>query len=231
MGSRSFGACAAAVALALACAAPAFAQRVEANRVQDATEVFHALTSVPEYQVPAALMRKAYGIAIIPRVQRVSFIVGVQRGRGILVARGKDGWSRPLFISLAGGSVGWQVGVQSADIVLFFRTRDSVEQVLRGGATLGVAASISAGSLGREAAAVTDADLRAEIYSYSRSRGIFVGVALQGGALNIDYDANAAYYGTDISHAEQVFQGTGLMDPASAVKLRQEIASYEKSLR
>jgi len=231
MSSRSSGAFAAAAVLALACAVPAFAQRAEANRVQDAIEVFHAITSIPEYQVPAVLMKNAYGIAVIPRVQRVSFIVGVQRGRGVLVARGQEGWSRPLFISLTGGSVGWQAGVQSADIVLFFRTRDSVEQILSGGSTLGVTASLAAGSMGREASAVTDADLQAEVYSYSRTRGIFAGVALQGGALTIDYDANAAYYGKDISRAEQVFQGSGLPDPASAVKLRQEIASYDKSLK
>lgn len=217
--------------MALACAFPAFAQVAEVSRVRDATEVFHAITTVPEHQVPAALMKNAYGIAVIPRVQRVSFIVGVQRGRGVLVARGQQGWSRPLFIALTGGSVGWQAGVQSADVVLFFRTRDSVEQVLRGGSTLGVTASIAAGSLGREASAVTDADLQAEVYSYSRTRGIFVGVALQGGALTIDDDANAAYYGKDILRAEQVFQGTGLPDPASAVQLRQEIASYDKSLK
>jgi lipid-binding SYLF domain-containing protein len=221
----------AAAALLFAPAAASFAQRAEADRVQEAIEVFHAITTIPEYKVPAALMKQAYGIAVIPRVQRVSFIVGVQRGRGVLVARTDGGWSRPLFISLTGGSVGWQAGIQSADIVLFFRSRDSVEQVLRGGSTLGVAASIAAGSVGREASAVTDADLQAEVYSYSRTRGIFAGVALQGGALNIDYDANAAYYGKDISRPEQVFQGAGLPEPASATKLSREIASYDASLR
>jgi lipid-binding SYLF domain-containing protein len=222
---------AAAAALGMAFVFPASAQRTEANRVQEAIDVFHGITSVPENGVPAALMRNAYGIAVLPRVQRVSFIIGVQRGRGILVARGAEGtWSRPLFISLTGGSVGWQAGVQSADVVLFFRTRDSVEQVLRGGSTLGVTASIAAGAVGREASAVTDADLRAQVYSYSRTRGIFVGVALQGGAVTIDYGANAAFYGKDISRAEEVFQGTGLPDPAPGPRLRQEIASYEKSL-
>jgi lipid-binding SYLF domain-containing protein len=231
MRSQWSGACGAVAAIFLVCAGPGFAQRIEASRVQDATDVFHAITSVPDYQVPAALMKNAYGIAVIPRVQRVSFIVGIQRGRGVLVARGNAGWSRPLFISLTGGSVGWQAGVQSADIVLFFRTRDSVEQILRGGSTLGVTASIAAGAMGREASAFTDADLQAEVYSYSRTRGIFAGIALQGGALNIDYDANAAYYGKDIARAEQIFQGAGLPDPATAVQLRQEITTYEKAVR
>jgi lipid-binding SYLF domain-containing protein len=225
-------ACVAAAVLGMACAFPASAQRAEANRVQDAIDVFHGITSFTEYEVPAALMKGAYGIAIIPRVQRVSFIIGVQRGRGILVARGAGGtWSRPLFISLTGGSVGWQAGVQSADIVLFFRTRDSVAQVLRGGSTLGVTASIAAGAMGREASAITDADLQAEVYSYSRTRGIFAGIAVQGGAITIDYDANAAFYGKDISRAEEVFQGAGLPDPAPGARLRQEIVTYEKSLK
>ena len=231
MGNHSWKAFMAAAVLALVCAS-AGAQHVEANRVQDAIDVFHAIISVPENGVPAALMKNAYGIAIIPRVQRVSFIVGVQRGRGILVARGADGaWSRPLFIGLTGGSIGWQAGVQSADVVLFFRTRGSVAQVLRGGSTLGVTASIAAGAVGREASAVTDADLQAEVYSYSRTRGIFAGLAVQGGAITVDYDANAAFYGKDISRAEEVFQGAGLPDPSPGPRLRQQIASYEKSLK
>ena len=231
MGSVSRAALAA-VLLAAGFIPPVFAQGVETGRVNEAIDVFHGITAMPDSQVPAALMRGAYGIAVIPRVQRVSFIVGIQRGRGVLVTRGADGtWSRPLFISLSGGSVGWQAGVQSADIVLFFRTRDSVEEILRGGSTLGVTASIAAGPVGRDASAVTDADLQAEVYSYSRTRGIFAGVAVQGGSLTIDYDANAAYYGKEITRAEQVFQGDGLPDPRSAAQLRREISTYEKSLR
>ena len=232
MSSRSGTIPVAALVLGLVFAFPAAAQRIEASRVQDAIDVFHGITSVRDNQVPAALMKNAYGIAILPRVQRLSLIVGVQRGKGILVARGADGtWTRPLFISLTGGSVGWQAGVQSADVVLFFRTRNSVEQVLRGGSTLGVTASIAAGAVGREASAVTDADLQEEVYSYSRTRGIFAGIAVQGGAITIDYDANAAFYGRDISRAEDVFKGAGLPDPPPGPLLRQEIASYEKSLR
>jgi lipid-binding SYLF domain-containing protein len=218
--------------LALACASPVFAEKTEDGRVREAINVFSGITGMPDSQVPAALMKRAFAIAVIPRVQRVSFIVGVQRGRGVLVTRGDDGsWSRPLFISLAGGSVGWQAGVQSSDLILFFRTRGSVDEILRGGSTLGVTASIAAGAVGREASAVTDADLQAEVYSYSRTRGIFAGVAVQGGAVTVDYDANAAYYGKEITRADQVLQGTGLPDPPTAVELRREISGYEKSLK
>jgi lipid-binding SYLF domain-containing protein len=224
---------AAAVAVLLAIAViPVGAQRAEVRMVQSAADVFQALVAVPEHEVPAALVRQVEGIAILPGVQRVGFIVGGQKGKGVLVVRGGDGsWSRPLFLTLTGGSLGWQVGIQSADIVLFFRTMESVDRILRGKYTLGVDASLAAGSLGREASAVTDQDLRAEIYSYSRTRGIFAGVALSGAALDVDWDANALYYGKDIGKPQDVLTGTGLPDPQSAAQLRQAIASSLKRVK
>jgi lipid-binding SYLF domain-containing protein len=211
---------------------PAMAQQAEAQRVLDAVDVFQAIIAIPEHEVPSALMKVTSGIAILPGVKRIGFGVGVQRGHGMLLVRGNDGaWSRPLFLTLTGGSIGWQVGIQSADIVLFFRSRDSVERVLRGRYTLGVDASVAAGSLGREAAAATDQDLKAEIYSYSRTRGIFAGFAVQGAALDIDYRANAAYYGKEIDQPGEIWAGTGLSLPDSAAQLQRAIASYEKTLR
>jgi lipid-binding SYLF domain-containing protein len=205
---------------------PVSAQQTEVHRVQDARDVFQALAAVPEHDVPAALMRQVYGIAILPNVQRAGFIIGGQHGRGVLVVRSADGsWSRPLFLTLAGGSVGFQIGIQSADIVLFFRTKDSVDRVLHGKYTIGVDASLAAGSIGRDAAAVTDQDLRAEIYSYSRTRGIFAGVAVQGASLEVDYDANALYYGKEISKPVDVLAGIGFPNPPSAVQLSQVIGT------
>jgi lipid-binding SYLF domain-containing protein len=211
---------------------PVMAQQAEVQRVLDAADVFKAITTIPEHEIPSALMKITTGIAILPGVKRVGFVISVQRGRGILLVRGSDGaWSRPLFLTLTGGSVGWQVGVQSADIVLFFRTQDSVERVLRGRYTLGVDASIAAGSLGREASAVTDQDLKAEIYSYSRTRGIFAGFAVQGAALDIDDGANTAYYGRKIGQPSEIWVGAGLPLPDSATRLQRAIASYEDALR
>jgi lipid-binding SYLF domain-containing protein len=219
-------------ALASFAVLPAGAQRAESRMVRDAAEVFRAILSVPEHEVPAALMREVQGIAILPGVQKVGFIIGGQHGRGVLVVRTGDGtWSRPLFITLTGGSVGMQAGIQSADIVLFFRTRNSVDRVLSGRYTLGVGASLAVGSIGRDGAAVTDQDLKAEIYSYARTRGIFAGLALQGAALDVDDDANARYYGKDIAKPQDVLEGAGLPDPQSAVELRQAIAGYAKTLR
>jgi lipid-binding SYLF domain-containing protein len=222
----------AALALALLAVLPAIAQSTEVKKVQDAADVFQALVAVPEHEVPAALVRQAYGIAIIPNVRRIGFVIGGQRGTGVLVVRGSDGtWSRPLFIRLTGGSFGWQIGIQSADLALFFRTKDSVDRVLKGNYTLGVDASVAAGSLGREASATTDQDLKAEIYSYSRTRGVFAGLALQGAALDVDYGANAGYYGRQIGKPLDVLAGSGLPDPPSAAQLRQVIMGYEKSVK
>ncbi|MFI5367726.1 MAG: lipid-binding SYLF domain-containing protein [Spirochaetia bacterium] len=173
---------------------PVSAQQTEVHRVQDALEVFQALTTVPEHGVPAALMRQVYGIAILPDVQRAGFIIGGQHGRGVLVVR-------------------------------------SVDRVLRGKYTMGVDASLAAGSLGREAGAVTDQDLRAEIYSYSRTRGIFAGVAVQGASLEVDYSANALYYGKEISKPLDVLAGVGLTNPPSAVQLSLTIGACIANLK
>ncbi len=220
------------VLLFLVTAVSAAAQSAEADRVKSALDVFQAIIAVPEYQVPAVLMHNASGIAILPGVRRVGFVVGGMRGKGVLLVRGKDGeWSRPLFVTITGGSIGWQIGIQSSDIVLFFRTQGSVDRVLRGKYTIGVDASVAAGSLGRDAAAVTDRDLTAEIYSYSRARGVFAGLALQGAALDIDYGANAAYYQKEIARPSEILDGSGLPDPETAKQLRQGIARYEKSVK
>jgi lipid-binding SYLF domain-containing protein len=207
------------------------AQDVEIARVKDSLEVFRALTLVPEHEVPGYLLRGAQGIAIIPGVRRVGLVIGGEKGQGVLVVRTPAGWSRSVFISLRGGSIGWQIGIQSADVVLFFRTRDSVDRILAGKFALGVDASVAAGSLGREASAVTDTDMQAEVYSYSRARGIFAGLALKGAALEIDGKAASLYYRRDLPRAEDVFEAKNLPDPQSAVELMRGIAELEKSIK
>ena len=231
MPAVSLSRAAAIAALAFLVALPAAAQQAEEQRLTKAAAVFEAITSVPERAVPEALMRSVYGIAIFPEVQRVGFIIGGQRGKGVLVVRSGGSWSRPLFLSITGGSIGWQIGVQKADVVLFFRTRGSVDRVLEGKYTVGVDASVAAGSLGREASALTDKSLQAELYTYARTRGIFAGLALQGAALDIDYPANAKYYGREIDLPQDVLSGAGLPDPPSAGGLRRAIDGYTPSPR
>ncbi|WP_373652955.1 lipid-binding SYLF domain-containing protein [Schlesneria sp. DSM 10557] len=162
-----------------------------------AEQVISELMAIPGKQIPQKLLQDAQGIAIIPNVIKIGFIAGARRGHGVVLVRDHDGeWSLPQFLTLTGGSVGWQAGIQGTDVVLVFTTRKGVDGLLQGKFTVGVDASASAGPVGREAAAGTDATLRSEILSYSRSRGLFVGVSLDGSALEIDHDAHAFYYGT-----------------------------------
>lgn len=219
------------IALAtLAAAAPLAAQSAEARRVAEAVEVFTAIVSVPEREVTDIMLREAWGVAIIPNARRLGFIVGVQSGDGVMIMRGENGsWGSPLFISLSGGSVGWQVGIQSADLVLFFRTKTSVEAILDGGFTMGVDASVSAGSLGRQAGAGTDADMRAEVYSYSRTRGLFAGVSLSGTTLAVDEAANEAYYGRAGLRARDILGRAELSTQPSALELRRALKKYAKA--
>ncbi len=213
-------------ALIVISAAGLFAQRNEVRRVEDALDVFRQLIAEPDKDVPAYMMTNAYGIAIIPGVQKAAFVVGGQYGKGILVERKADGsWSSPVFITLKGGSIGWQIGVQSVDLVLFFRTKKSLDGVMGGSFTLGVDASIAAGSLGRQAGASTDTDLSAEILSYARARGIFAGLTHAGATLEVDYDADTLYYGRNIS-ADDILAGRGYTPVPSAVELDKALAAY-----
>ena len=164
--------------------------------IREAEQVLAEQLAIPVRRIPQKMLAEAQAIAIIPRVIKVGFVVGVRRGHGVVLIRDADGeWSLPQFITLTGGSVGWQAGIQGTDVVLVFRTRTSVENLMRGKFTIGADAAAAAGPVGRNAAAATDAQLRAEILSYSRSRGLFVGVSLDGTVLELNQTANTAFYG------------------------------------
>lgn len=176
---------------------PAKADNAGIVKIDDAVEVLAQTLSIPEKGIPPALLGNAEGIAIIPGVIKAGFILGGRYGKGILVVRQKDGsWSNPVFITVAGGSIGWQIGVESIDIILVFKSSRSVEGIMNGKFTLGADASVAAGPVGRQASASTDVLLKSEIYSYSRSRGLFAGLALDGAGIQINHDANEAFYGT-----------------------------------
>jgi lipid-binding SYLF domain-containing protein len=176
-------------------AASALAGNREEARVLTATQVLQEMQQMPDQFAPDWLLARAYGIAVIPNVIKVGFVAGGRRGQGLLTVRDQSGrWSNPAFVSLTGGSFGWQAGVQSTDIILVFTTRASVDGISDGKVTLGADASVAAGPVGRQASGATDVNFRAEVYSYSRTRGLFAGIALDGSALTIDRKANAAYY-------------------------------------
>ncbi|MDN5862642.1 MAG: lipid-binding SYLF domain-containing protein, partial [Salinisphaera sp.] len=156
----------------------------ENEEVAEATAVLTDFVTIPENAIPPALLQSAYGIAVIPSVLKVGFILGGQRGSGVLAVRTESGaWSNPVFVTLTGGSIGWQIGASSTDLVLVFKSRQSVDEIANGQVTLGGTAAVAAGPVGRSASASTSADLEAEIYSYSRSRGLFAGVAVKGAVL------------------------------------------------
>ncbi|HVX60067.1 MAG TPA: lipid-binding SYLF domain-containing protein [Pirellulales bacterium] len=173
----------------------AAAQTREAAIIAASSAVLDEVMTIPARQIPESLLADAYGVAIIPDVIKIGFVGGVQRGRGVVLVRDENnGWTLPKFITLTGGSIGWQAGAQATDVILVFRARKSVDGLLNGKFTLGADAAIAAGPVGRRAEAATDAKLKAEILSYSRSRGLFAGVSLGGSVLNVDAAYNAAYY-------------------------------------
>ncbi len=167
--------------LGLVFALSASAATKEEKRVSDATDVLDRLLRIPEKSIPPSLLARAYAVAVIPNVIKAGFIFGARRGKGVIVIRqGDDSWSNPAFVTLTGGSVGWQAGVESADVILVFKTRKGVTNIANGKLTLGAEASIAAGPVGRNAGIATDVQFEAEVMSYSRSRGLFAGVALDG---------------------------------------------------
>ena len=203
--------------LVVALSAPASAATKQEKRVTDATEVLNQLVGIPEQSIPPQLLSRAYAVAVVPNVVKAAFGIGGRFGKGILVVRQDDGsWSNPSFIALTGGSFGFQAGAQSTDIILVFKTRKGVAGLSNGTLTLGADAAIAAGPVGRSSSAATDAQLKAEVFSYSRSRGLFAGVSLEGSGVTIDKKSNAAFYGSADMTPEKIFASDGSIAPASA---------------
>jgi len=187
-------------------ALPSAAATREERRVGDAADVLDQLLRIPEQSIPPALLSRAYAVAVIPNVIKVGFGIGARRGHGIVVVRqDDDSWSNPAFITMTGGSIGWQVGAQSTDVILVFRTRRGVENIANGKLTLGADASVAAGPVGRSTSVATDIQFQAEVVSYSRNRGLFAGVAFEGAGITMDRKANSAFYGSTSMSPEKIF--------------------------
>jgi lipid-binding SYLF domain-containing protein len=186
--------------LALMLPFAASAQEREIQRADNAVRVLSEILAIPEESIPERLLREAEAIAVMPDVVKAGLVFGGRGGKGLMAVRGSDGtWSNPTFITLGGGSFGFQAGVQSADVVLVFRNRRGIDNIVNGKFTLGADASVAAGPVGRSAQASTDGQLKAEIYSYSRARGLFAGIALDGAVIAIDNRANRRVYGRDVT--------------------------------
>jgi lipid-binding SYLF domain-containing protein len=206
---------------------PSWGQSRESVVVDAATAVLDQIMSVPARRIPESLLMDARGIAIIPDVLKGGFVVGVRHGRGVFLVRDQAGvWQPPTFVTLTGGSIGWQAGVQATDVILVFKSQAGVQGLMQGKFTIGADVAAAAGPVGRQASAGTDSQLQAEVYSYSRSRGLFAGVALDGSALQIDPFANAAYYQASHLTPQGTAAGDSLTLPPSAVRLLERVSMY-----
>ena len=215
----------------LATATTAAAATREEQRVADAADVLDQLLRIPEKTIPPSLLSHAYAVAVVPNVVKAAFGLGARRGKGILVVRQDDNsWSNPAFITLTGGSIGWQIGAQSTDIILVFKTRKGVDGIANGKLTLGADASVAAGPVGRHTGVATDIVFKAEVVSYSRSRGLFAGVALEGAGVTMDRRANAAFYGSPSMTPEKIFVSSPNIAPDIANTFVQILTAQTRRL-
>jgi lipid-binding SYLF domain-containing protein len=177
----------------------------ETERINNATKVLTTFANSDE-SIPQDLLKETEGIVVIPKMINAGFGVGGKRGKGIATVKLADGtWSNPVFITLTGGSFGFQIGVQSVDLVLVFKHKGVLTEVKNGDFTIGGDISAAAGPVGRSSTASTDHKLEAEVYSYSRSRGLFAGISVNGSNLSIDKSANTNFYGAGKT-SQQIFQ-------------------------
>lgn len=213
-------------ALALTClfaAQPAAAVTREESTVQNSMVVLRELQSMPDQQIPDLLLSRAEGIVILPANVKVGLIFAARFGSGVLVVRNADrSWSHPVFVTTGGGSWGFQAGGQVADIVLVLTTRRSIEGITDGKLTLGADASVAAGPVGRTAMASTSLSLDSEVYAYSRTKGLFAGISLEGNGIFISRKGNRRFYdGEDSAAAILARRGPA---PAPADELLAEVA-------
>ncbi len=210
--------------LLLGLALPAWAATPQ-DTARKATTVLDEMLHAPDRDMRADMLRNAYAVAVLPSVIKAGLLLGGRHGQGLLAIKHKDGWSDPAFISLTGGSLGLQAGVSSTDVLLIFRSEEGVKSLIYGKFLLGTDIAVAAGPVGRNAQAGTDAGLKAEVYAWSRSRGLFAGLSLQGASLKIDHEANAAIYGNGIS-AKSILQDHLDHPPAAASQFRQRLTQY-----
>jgi lipid-binding SYLF domain-containing protein len=217
------------VGLVLAAGAPARAQAGEEARIRDATTVLGEIMSTPDRGIPKAILGKAEAIAIFPGLIRAGLAVGGQFGHGVICVRNREAgtWSAPAFLTIAGGSFGAQIGAQSIDLVLVIMDATGVQRLLGNQFKIGAEASVAAGPVGRSAEAATDIQLRAKILSYSRSRGLFGGIALNGSTMAADEDANQRFYGQRMGSRDVVAKASSREDlPEVVGALRKALAEH-----
>lgn len=199
----------------------------EVKRVGAATTVLNEMMAARDKEIPGSILEKAEAIAIFPGVKKAGFVVGGQWGRGIISVRDANTreWSSPAFLTMTGGSVGAQIGGTEIDLILVIMNRSGVEHLLSNQVKLGAEISAAAGPVGRASEASTDLQLHAQILSYSRSRGLFAGVTVNGSVIKEDVDANTRFYEKTLSSEDIVFERAGT-SPAGVGALKAALASH-----
>jgi lipid-binding SYLF domain-containing protein len=184
-------------ALAVIAVAGPAAQGTQAERIRHATTVLDEIMTAPDQAIPAAVMEKAEAIAVFPSTVKGGFVLSAHRGKGVLSVRDRasNTWSLPAFLTVTGGGFGAQLGAQSVDLVLVVMNRRGLENLLQNQFKVGASGEVTAGPVGRAAEASTDIQMRAQILSYSRARGLFAGISLNGASIREDRDSNEDYYG------------------------------------
>lgn len=214
--------------LILACAPMLGATAEPVKRLEDSATVFSEIMSSPDRGIPQDLLAKAQCIVIVPGLKKAAFVVGGQYGKGYLSCRKKDGtgWSAPGTVRMEGGSLGFQIGGAETDLFMLVMNQRGVDKLLSSEFTLGAEGQVAAGPVGRTGTAETDVQMRAEILSWSRARGVFAGVALKGATLRQDLDDNETLYGRKLANREIVT--TPVAAPAAAEKLLELLNRYSK---
>ncbi len=203
---------------------PVKSQEKQEDKVEAATQVLTDFSKMKE-SIPSELLEVTQGIIIVPKLINAGFVLSGKRGKGLAMVKLPDGsWSNPVFVTLTGGGVGLQAGLQSIDLVLIFKNRETLENIGKGSFTLGGDISVAAGPVGRSSSASTDYKLEAEVYSYSRSKGLFAGISLNGLAIDIDEKGNSAFYGNDAS-AKALFSNSTESSSPGVGKLKSELKS------
>ncbi len=196
----------------------------DVNRTHKAAQVFQEIMNAPDQGIPQDLLESAKCIAIVPGDVKFAFIFGGSYGRGLVTCRTEHGWSAPMYLAIDGGSVGYQIGGSSTDLVMLFMNDHALKSLLSDKFKLGADASVAAGPVGRNAAAGTDLKLTAEILSYSRAKGVFAGVSLDGAVVQADKSGDQAMYGDNVDRHE-ILSGKVAV-PASARELLHELHAY-----
>lgn len=216
-------------AVLLAACTPTFAQDAEArakitDRIAAATDVMNEIMATPDKGIPRGILSGASCVTVIPHYKKGAFVVGAQYGQGVATCRTPNGWSAPVFVQLAGGSFGWQIGGQSTDLVLIAMNQNGMQDMLKNKVKLGADAAASAGPVGRNAQAGTDWKLNAEFLTYSRSKGLFAGLDLDGTVLSQNSDDTRAEYGSNVPF-ETILKGS-IPVPENARPFVRTVARY-----